>query len=169
MRQLEPVYKQIGDYEFAITPFPAFKAANISGELASTLSPLAGAFAPLIGAVMKSGDGKNGDSASVMDMDVTEAAKALSGCSAISGDRLEALMKKLLLGGNISVKYEEDGKQRTKRLDEDLANELFCGNVQDMYVLCVCVIQINYNGFFKRLAALSGTDEDETREPRKIV
>ena len=164
MKQMEAVYKTVGDYEFAITPFPAFKAANISGELAAVLSPLAGAVAPLVGAALK-----DGESASVMDMDVTEAAKALSSCSGISGDKLESLMKRLLLGGHISVKYEADGKPRTDRLNEDLANELFCGDVQDMYVLCVHVIQINFGGFFKRLAALSGTDESEERKPRQIL
>ena len=165
MKQIEPVFKKVGDYEFAITPFAAFKAANISGELVATLSPLAGAIAPLVGTVMKKRDGS-----SIADMDVAEAAKALSNCSEIDGDRLEALMRKLLLGGNISVKFDDNGKRRTERLNEDLANELFCGEVQDMYVLCVHVIQINYNGFFERLATQFGTEEEEQKtKPRQIT
>ena len=160
MRQLEPVIKKVGDYEFAIKPFPAFKAANLTGELASTLAPVVGAFTPLLSRAVSGGTDKGEDGTSLMDMDVDEAAKALSNCSEISGDKLERLMKKLLLGGDISVKYkDDDGNERRDKLDEDLANELFCGEVQDMFVLCVHVIQLNFNSFFKRIAAQSGPAE----------
>ena len=33
MKQMEPTTVMIGGMSFYITPFPAFKAANISGEL----------------------------------------------------------------------------------------------------------------------------------------
>ena len=36
LKQLEPVVETVGDYKFYITPFPALKAANMTGELAST-------------------------------------------------------------------------------------------------------------------------------------
>ena len=165
---MEPVIKKVGDYEFAITPFPAFKAANLTGELASTLAPVVGAFTPLLSRAVSGGTDKGTDKgtdgASLMDLDVDEAAKALSNCSEISGDKLERLMKKLLLGGNISVKYkDEDEDEHRDKLDEDLANELFCGEVQDMFVLCVHVIQLNFNSFFKRIAAQSGPAESERK------
>lgn len=172
MKQLEYTEKEVGGYRFSIRPFPAFKAANISGALMSTLSPLAGALAPMVSVFVKAKgnkDGKGGNDGSIMDMEVGDAAQALSNLSGIDGDRMESLMKKLLLGDNISVRYkDEDGKERTDRLSEDLANELFCGNVQDMFVLCVHVIQINYSGFFERLAALSGTEESEETQ-RQIL
>ena len=148
LKQMEAQKVNIGDNTFYIKPFPAFKAANITGDLASVLSPLIGVIAPLVG---------NGD---LMDIDVNKAAEALSGSTAINGDKLESLMSKLLLGENIVIEYEDDdGKTHQEMLNRDLADEVFCGNVQDMFVLCVYVIKLNFNGFFERLATLSGKAE----------
>ena len=87
----------------------------------------------------------------------------------IDGNKLERLMKKLLLGGNVVIEYEdENGETQQDTLDQDLANEVFCGNVQDMFVLCIHVIKLNFNGFFKRLATLSGKAEQVVaKTPRK--
>lgn len=146
LKQVEPLAKTIGDSKFYITPFAAFKAANLTGELASVLAPLLGVLTPLVN------DG------SLMDVDAGKAVEAMSGCTAISGDKLERLMKKLLLGGHIAVEFvnKESGEKEGQRLDEDLTNEIFCGEIQDMFVLCFYVIQLNFNGFFKRFASLSG-------------
>lgn len=159
LKQMESKKVKVGDNEFYIKPFPAFKAANLTGELASVLSPLLGALAPLVG---------EGD---LMDMDVNKAAEALAGSAIINGDQLEALMKKLLLGGNIVIEYEdEEGETQQDVLDKDLADEVFCGNVQDMFVLCVHVIKMNFNGFFKKVATLSGKAEQvATKTQRKIL
>ena len=81
----------------------------------------------------------------------------MAGCTAIDGDKLEKLMKKLLLGGHITVEItNEEGEIDGERLNEDLANEIFCGDVQDMFLLCFQVIKLNFNGFFKKFATLSG-------------
>lgn len=172
LRQMEPVKENIGGYDFYITPFPAFKAANITGELASVLAPLLGVLAPLVdsgGEKSKEGETEGSGSGSLMDIDAGKAAEAMAGCGAISGDKLERLMQKLLLGGHIAVEVsDENGRTEAKRLDLDLANELFCGEVQDMFVLCFHVIRLNFNGFFKRFAARSGKAE-EKKTPRKIL
>lgn len=159
LRQMESKKVKIGENNFFIKPFPAFKAANLTGELASVLSPLLGAMAPLVG---------DGDLA---EMDMNKAAEALAGSVMIDGDRLEVLMKKLLLGGNIVIQYEDDnGEEQQEKLDKDLADEVFCGNVQDMFVLCVHVIKLNFNGFFEKLATLSGKAEQvATKIPRQIL
>lgn len=159
LKQMEAKKVTVGDNSFYIKPFPAFKAANLTGELASVLSPLIGAIAPLVG---------DGD---LMDVDVNKAAEALSTSTVINGDRLEALMKKLLLGGNIVIEYEdEEGERQQDVLDKDLADEVFCGNVQDMFVLCAHVIKLNFNGFFEKLATLSGKAEQvAAKAPRKIL
>ncbi len=155
MKQMEPTTVMIGGMSFYITPFPAFKAANISGELASVLAPLLGSLFPLVGAMKE--DGK-----SVMDMDIDsidadKAAEAVMNCPLISGDKLEALMRKLLLGGHIVAEItNDDGESEAQRLDMDLANELFCGEIQEMFVLCFHVIKLNFKGFFKKFAGLSG-------------
>lgn len=159
LRQMEPKMEKVGDNKFYITPFAAFKAANLTGELASVLAPLLGVLAPLVN------DG------GLMDVDVNAAARAMSGCTAISGDALEKLMKKLLLGGHIAVEFtNEDGETEGQRLDEDLVNEIFCGEVHEMFVLCFHVIKLNFNGFFKKIAAQSGkVGSAEAKTPRAIL
>ena len=106
-----------------------------------------------------------------MDVDAGKAAEAMANCTAIDGDKLEKLMKKLLLGGHITVEFtNEDGEPEGERLNEDLANEIFCGDVQDMFVLCFHVIKLNFNGFFKKFAALSGkAGLAEVKTPRAVL
>ena len=159
LKQVEPTMETVGENKFYITPFAAFKAANLTGELASVLAPLLGVLAPLVN------DG------SLMDVDAGKAAEAMANCTAIDGDKLEKLMKKLLLGGHITVEFtNEDGEPEGERLNEDLANEIFCGDVQDMFVLCFHVIKLNFNGFFKKIAGLSGkVGSASPKTPRKVI
>ena len=155
LRQLEPIVVKIGEMDFYITPFGAFKAANLTGELASVLAPLLGALAPLVAGNKENKDGTDNG---LLDIDARTAAEALSNCTGISGDRLEKLMRKLLLGGNIIVELidEDTGEREAQRLTADLADEVFCGEIQDMFLLCFHVIKLNFNGFFKRLGTQSG-------------
>lgn len=139
MKQFQTTKETVGDMDFYITPFPALKAANISAELASVLTPVIGALAPL---AVNSKDG-----ADLMDMDVGAAVRAISKLS-LDGDSFEKLIRKLLLGGNIAVEISDDsGNVSQRRLDADLLNEIFCGDVQDMFVLCFYVIRLNFRGF----------------------
>jgi len=139
--------RDLNGNRFYIRPFPAFAAANLSGEISSLIIPILASIAP---AASKAG----GDS--VLDINVEDAAPALaSGLSAVNGDRVESLLKKLLVKhGNISVELE--GKDEAQRLTEDLANELFCGDAQDMFILAFDVIKVNFSGFFVKLGSLSG-------------
>lgn len=168
LKQMETTKIKVGDNDFYIKPFPAFKAANLTGELASVLSPLLGAIAPLVGE-------SNGVD-SIMDMDVEKVgekmAEGVMGNINISGDKIEGLMRKLLLGGNIVIEYEdENGETQQEKLDKDLADEVFCGSVQDMFVLCVHVIKLNYKSFFEKIANLSGKAKQAVGEKtqRKIL
>lgn len=145
MKQLDFQEKKIGDNTFYIRPLPAFKASNISGEVAGFLMPIIGTLAPLIASEK-----------GVEDMTLEEAAPMISNAFAsLSGDKVESLLKKLLLDGkNISFTTPESDKPEI--LTEGIANELFCGNVQDMFMLAFQVIRINYGGFFDKLFSQSG-------------
>jgi len=177
MKQLETKREKVGDYVFYIRPFSAFKASNLTGELASVLVPLLGVFAPLIAksAAKKGAKKETNGEGSLMDIDVNDAAAAIGNCSGIDGDKLEFLLKKLLLGGHIIVELEDgNGKVEPQRLDEDLANEVFCGEVQNMFILSFHVIKMNFNGFFENLvnlfgkAGLAEDEEEEQTTPRAI-
>jgi len=91
------------------------------------------------------------------------AAGALAkGASGISGDKLEHLLKKLLVQHrNISFEpvggpFETKKSSKPQLLTEDLANDMFCGDVQDMFILAFDVIKSNYSGFFEKLGNLFG-------------
>jgi len=165
LKQLEPVVEKLGDYSFYITPFPAFKAANLSGELASTLTPLLSALVPLLG-----GDGTEEGNGGLFDIDASKAASAIGSCAAIDGNKIEKLAKALLLSGNVSVEYtDEDGNQHAERLTSDLVNEIFCGEVQDLFILCFYVIRLNFNGFFKKITGLSGPVRSDIQKKRRRI
>ena len=134
MKQMEVTEKKIGDNTFYIKPFPAFVAVNISGDLASVVTPLLGGVAALVGGKVGEDGSSAGTEKNIMDVDVED-----------------ALMKKLLIDNkNISVESEAtDGE--VKLLSYDLANEVFCGDVQDMYILCFEVIRLNFKGFFSKI------------------
>lgn len=168
MKQMEVTEKQIGENIFYLKPFPAFVAVNISGELAAILTPMLGGVAALVGTKKPTGElgaeigGEAGDSiGGILDANIEDALPVLSQAfSGLSGDKFERLMKKLLIDSrNVSVEGEAtDGNVKT--LTYDLANEVFCGDVQDMYILCFEVIKLNFSGFFKKLGAQFGSLKD---------
>jgi len=163
LRQLEPHKVTVGEYNFYIKPFPAFTTANLTGELASMLTPILAALLPLVG-----GDNEgeeDGEDNGLMDVDVDKAAESISHCmDGFSGKKVETLLKKLLVAYRnifveLPVEDEDDmatGEYEQEVLDMDLANELFCGEVQDMFVLAFHVIKLNFNGFFKKLGGQYG-------------
>ena len=143
MKQQETTEVALSGATFYIRPFAAFTAANLSGELIRTLSPM---LAVLAG------------EESVLDAPLEEALPKISGAlSGLSGDELEKLIRRLLIDHrNVSVVSEELTGGAVKALDMSLANELFCLELQDMYRLCWEVVRLNFGGFFRRLAAPSG-------------
>ena len=153
MKVFEAKERQIGGVMFYVRPLPAFTAANLSGELFGAILPALGSLAPIMGA--------KGDPANLLDLDSEVAAQALAkGASGISGDKLECLLKKLLVQHK-NISFESIGPFDTKKskpqiLTEDLANDMFCGDVQDMFVLAFDVIKSNYSGFFEKLGSLFG-------------
>ena len=150
MKQQETTQKTIGENTFYIRPFPAFRAANISGELVKILSPAVGAIASAVGV---SGASTKEAAASVMDMDIDDVAPKLGDAlSGLSGDSIERLMKKLLIeSGNVSVEGPTTNGD-VKVMDLDIANEVFCTEIQDMFILCFEVVKVNFRGFFSKIA-----------------
>lgn len=174
MKRMEVTEKTIGENTFYIRPFSAFVAANISGELSAVIAPLLGSLGPLLGDTDVNaaaqqlepdfGKDKAAVAADVLNMDVEKIMPVLATAfSSISGDKFEHLMKRLLVDNqNISVEGEvTDGS--TKILSKDLADEIFCGELQDMFILCFEVIKVNFGGFFRKLASQFGNRPTATQ------
>ena len=162
MRQMDVTEKKIGDHSFYIRPFPAFVSANLSGEIAALVVPVIGALTPLakdvnVGGTDSGNDTSNDTGFNIENIDLEEAGPAFGNAvSSLSGDKIESLMKKLLINsGNVSVSGPITGDQ-AKILTLDLANEVFCGEIQDLYTLCWEVIKLNFGGFFKKLGSRFG-------------
>ena len=161
MKQLESHTVQVGDTTFYIRPFPAFKAANILGQLTKIVTPLIGGILPAIEGIGPAVKGAFGadqegeadeEGGGVLDTDLSKAGPAIAAAfSSLSGDKLESMLKQLLIvHQNIAFDDLETG--RTVRLTEDNANELFCGDTQDMLMLAFEVCKVNFSGFFDKLA-----------------
>lgn len=151
LRTIEPIKVTVGDVDFAIYPFQAFKAANISGEIMGLLVPMLGALVPLFN--------KEDD---VLDTDIENAAPAIAGAfNSLNGDKVELLLRKLLTDHSNIVTEIEDSEGNVKQiyLTEEVINTygLFCGDVQEMYILAFHVLKVNYKGFFGKIGNLSGT------------
>lgn len=176
LKQMEPKHERIGDYDFYIRPFPAMVAANLTGELASMLTPVLAALIPLVG---NGENGEGGEDGGLLDVDVNTAAASMAkSMEGFSGAKVESMMKKLLVAHkNIVVELpvlDEDGVETDEAeqeiLDMDLVNEIFCGEVQDMFVLAFYVIRLNFNGFFKKLAGRFGkVGEALAKKTRQIL
>lgn len=146
MKLQEPTQVVVGGNTFYIRPFSAFTAANISGEVVKVVVPLLGSIMPFINS--------NDDAGSVLDEDIKEIAPEIAkGFESLSGDKCEVLLRRLLVKNN-NIAVDREGE--AVPLNEDLVNELFCGEVQDMYILAFHVIKVNYGGFFKKLGGQSG-------------
>ena len=158
MRQFKPTIKTIGETRFYIRPFPAFTAAKTSSATTAKPLPAAPALAAIAPIAVKySGDKGSNGGKRTLDTDISDLAPALQGAfSGLSGDKLEYLCRELLVAhGNVSVSPGGDDSDN-KLLDEDAVNELFCGGLDEMFMLIFEVIKVNFSGFFKKLAAQFG-------------
>lgn len=160
IKQMQPTKVKVGNYNYYITPFPALTAANYTGELGNVLAPLFVALLPLIA----DGEKEKG----LGDIDAYDAARAMSNVS-FSGDNLERLITKFLTTGCVVVEIIEDGKDNSQRLDKDLVNELFCGDVIGLFALTFHVIKTNFAGFFEKNAAQFGKVTDLAAKVRTII
>lgn len=149
VKRQETTEFHIGEYTFYVRKFAAFYAANVSAELTKTVAPIIGGIAPLMGGM--------GERFSLADVNMDYAGAALqTAFSQLTGEEFERVISKLLINDrNVSVSGPAtEGSVRI--MSKDDANEIFCGEVENMILLCVKVIELNYKGFFKKVAARFG-------------
>lgn len=89
IKQIEPNRVSLCGVDFAIYPFGAMKAANLSGELGKFLGPIVAGCLPLIGS--------NDDD--VLSMDLKDAMPLITGAfSTLDGDTIEKLFRTWFFG-----------------------------------------------------------------------
>lgn len=140
-----PIHVTVGERDFHIFPFPAFKCVNLTGEVGSVILPIMASVIPLI----------KSDS-SVMDTDVSDLSGAFQN---FSGDKLEKLLRKLVLENQNITVTQNNGK--TVRVNEDMLNEFFCGEIDNLFILAFEVMRLNFAGFFERLMSRFGVQEGQ--------
>lgn len=157
----------IDGIEFTIFPFGAWYSASLSGELAKVLGPIVAGLAPLF---------LNGDVGSLLSRDLSEIMPGImEALKSLDGDVIEKLLGDLLIKrDNVSCVYkDEDGRRVTEVLTMDLADELFCQNIDGMLELAIEVVKFNFSGFFKRtftrLGAQSQSEEGQTQSNTDIL
>jgi hypothetical protein len=130
--------------------------AEMTGDLATMLTPVLAALLPLVG----NSEGEDDSESGIMDIDVNDAAGAISKAMVgFSGKKVAEMMKKLLITNKnivIEITDSDTGDVTQDYLDMDTVNEIFCGEVQDMFILAFYVIRLNFKGFFKKLAGQYG-------------
>ena len=160
MKLTDPKKVTIDEVDFYIYPFKAFKAAYVSGELVKLVSPLLGGLSAL------AGTGENGKS--IFDSDLEKIAPAVAGAfNSLSGEAVEKLLRQLLTDNNNVAFTTSEGK--TVYLSEDAINEIFCGEIQNLYLLAFEVIRVNYGSFFEKLGNRFGIVSEKIKETMKSV
>lgn len=151
-----------GDVEYAIYPFSAMTAAGIMGDLAKYIGPIVSALVPLYaGGVSGNTEDEIGTEilGNVMKMKVDDIVPLLqSALSTLDGAALQNVIASLLTKhGNINYEYVDDnGRPVMRKLTAAALDELFIGNLDGMFKLCVDVVRVNYSGFFGKLMSQSG-------------
>ena len=149
MKLMEVTEKKIGEHTFYIRPFSAFVSANLSGELVALITPIIGSLAPLAS--------NANDNFNINDLEIEKVGPVLADAvSGLSGDKVEEIMKKLMINQQTVSVCGPITDGDVKLLDMDLANAIFCGEIQDMFALCFEIIKVNYGGFFSKLGARFG-------------
>lgn len=153
VKMMQPTERKIGKYIFYIYPLPAFTAASLSTEVIGLLAPLVGGIA---GAFKDSNKDSSEEKKSFMDMDISDAAPYIvNAFSSLSANKVDNLIKNLLLNEHVAVREEEFTE--AVYLTEDKCNEVFRGNVQNMFVLAFYVLKENYGDFFESIGNQYGS------------
>lgn len=161
LKQIDPKLVRYDGIEFAIYPFPAMTAANISGNLAKFIGPMIAAALPLFG-----GGGNTeeeiGESAvsrlfSMSNKDLLPMVD--TALSVLDGDNVQRILNELLVKyGNINCEYEDDnGETRQEKLTRKLLDEIFIGHLDSMLFLAIDVVKLNFADFFTNLLRRYGS------------
>ncbi len=142
---------EMGEYVFSVRQFAPFHAMHVLGELQKIVLPALGG---ALGGIKNQGTNMDADikNLAVIGSALADALNNLA--SSLNGEQLEMAIRLLLDPDYVSVSPK--GKNDFQRLDEGMANEIFCGRPIDMVALAVHVFRVNYLDFSKLCSIPSG-------------
>ena len=152
--------KTIDGYKFCIFPFGAWSAQRIGFGLKDILTRATGDAIPELVKALKTMGKENS-----LDMEVGAemAAVIFKVLRDLNADAAENILKELLIKhGNITV-TPVDTPGNTVKLDLSVSDTIFCGDLQNMYILAAHVILVNYASFFGKGASLFGELIDDIK------
>ena len=164
-KQLEPMYVTYEDVNYAIYPFPAMDAVEISGDLSRFLGPIVLGLAPLFAG------GASGETSEDLGTAALQNALAMSNdqlipilqgaMTSLDGKTMRSLIKKLLLDHEnvVCEMVNDDGRTVQRKLTASIMDELFIGSLDVMLRLVIDVMRLNYAGFFTKLLSQYGLQQ----------
>lgn len=162
LKQHEATRVNYDGIDFAIFPFPAMKAACISGDLVKFLTPIIGALVP----AFKGGTDAEKAVDSLLNMSMTDVTAMLqTATTTLDSETIDKILSELLIdNGNVSCEYRDDkGKMVKTVLTREVADEIFVGSLDSMLLLAVDVVKLNYGDFFTRLLTQSGGEPEGSK------
>lgn len=157
LKQINPTKVTIGDITYAIYPFPAFKAAGISGDLGKFLGPLIAGIMPFV----------DGDLDKLLNDDISKTLPVITqALGTLNSETVEHILMELLVDyRNISCQYnDEHGNTVQEMLTKELADEIFIGDLASMVRLAVEVAKLNFKSFFTATNTQSGSLGSDLRK-----
>ena len=146
----------IGEYKFYIHYFGAWTAQRIGLRFKDILARATASAAVEIGGVMKNMETEN-----FFDLEANAALvpALIKIMRELDTSTLEDLTKELIINHK-NIAFEPDGYTGSpdpRILDYDAADQIFSGDLQDMYILIAHVLKANYESFFVKGQALFGS------------
>ena len=144
----------IGEYKFYIRYFGAWTAQRIGLKFKDVFTKAAAVAAPEIAEAMK-----NLDSENAFDLEVNS--DLIPALIKILGEMdiktLEELTQEVIIKHkNVAFVHEDHTGKEPEPLTYEKADQIFSGDLQDMYILIACVIKANYRNFLDRLVTQYG-------------
>lgn len=156
MKRTETQKVELGDRVFTIWKFSAFTSARIFGDLTGAVTPVVASVLPVLASAGLLSKDKDGKAVLNTDVDERQLSASLSAMAGnLSGEKLEKILIELLVAHE-NITYLNDKKDWCCLTEED-ADEIFCGDLQDMLMLAWKVIRFNYGGFFGKFADQFGS------------
>ena len=140
--------REIGGNTYYVTAFPPLKAIELLGDLQALITTGAKDMD------IKNADTKEEKTDSIFEKNVSVGALIAGIGSNLRGATLVSFAQRIVSPENVSV--QRPGETKPVRLDKAIFNNLFTGNLKQLFLLINFVLEVNYEDFFEDAPNLTG-------------